>query len=369
MADIIKRLRWRPSPLFAGTVVLPTLLAALYFGLFASDVYVSQSSFVVRSPDKPAATGFGALLKTAGFSNANDEVHAAQDFMKSRDALRSLNRNGQVERSYTAPGVSLFDQFNPTGFYGSFEDLYRYFSGKVRVDYDSSTSITMLTVRSYNPRDAARFNEQLLVLAEEMVNRLNVRGRQDLVRSSEREVYEAADSARVAASNLARFRNSSGVVDPEQQAQIQLQMISKLQDELIGAETQLRQLRQLAPDNPQVPLLMTRVSELRRQINQQSGSVAGDRRSLSANAAEYSRKQLDQEIASRRLAASMQSLEEARNEARRKQAYVERIVDPNVPDRAIEPRRLRGIFVTLLLGLIAYGLLSMLLAGMREHRS
>ena len=63
----------------------------------------------------------------------------------------------------------------------------------------------------------------------------------------------------------------------------------------------------------------------------------------------------------------MNSLEEARNEARRKQAYVERIVQPSLPDEAQEPRRLRGIFATFVLGLIAWAILTMLLAGIREH--
>ena len=64
----------------------------------------------------------------------------------------------------------------------------------------------------------------------------------------------------------------------------------------------------------------------------------------------------------------MTSLQDARNEARRKQAYVERIVQPNLPDEAAEPRRLRGILATLIVGLIAYAIASMLLAGIREHK-
>ena len=59
--------------------------------------------------------------------------------------------------------------------------------------------------------------------------------------------------------------------------------------------------------------------------------------------------------------------QQARNEAQRKQAYVERIVQPNLPDAPVEPRRLRGILATLLLGLLAYGILRMLLAGVKEH--
>jgi len=80
----------RTDKLFLLVVALPTLLATLYFGLFASDVYVSESQFVVRSPDKQSITGLGALLRSTGFSNAGDEVYAAENFVRSRDALKAL---------------------------------------------------------------------------------------------------------------------------------------------------------------------------------------------------------------------------------------------------------------------------------------
>jgi capsular polysaccharide transport system permease protein len=357
----------RVNRLFLLTVVAPTALAILYFGLFASDVYVSESQFVVRSPDKPAASGLGVLLKSAGFSNAGDEIFAAHEYVRSRDALKELNRNDAVVHAYGNSGVSIFDRFNPLGLDGSFEDLYDYYRGKVRVDYATTSSITTLTVRAFSARDAQQFNRQLLERSEELVNRLNNRGRSDLVRFATEEVVEAKIAAREAALSLARFRNASGILDPEKQATLQLQMVSKLQDELIGARTQLQQLRAMAPENPQIPILETRINSLSREIDEQLGLVAGSRRSLSNSAAQYQRLQLEREFADRRLAAAMNSLEEARNEARRKQAYVERIVQPSLPDEATEPRRLRGIFATFVLGLVGFGILSMLLAGIREH--
>lgn len=353
--------------LFLLTVVLPTVLAVLYFGLFASDVYVSESRFVVRSPDKPAASGLGVLLKSAGFSNAGDEIFAAHDYVKSRDALRELNRNNAVKNAYGNASVSIFDRFNPLGTDGSFEDLFDYYRKKVDIQYATTSSITTLTVRAFTARDAQRINAQLLGLSESLVNRLNERGRTDLIQYSTREVQESEQAARQAALELARFRNANGIIDPERQATVQLQMISKLQDELIGARLQLLQLRSMAPENPQIPVLQVRITGLAREIDRQLGLVAGDRRSLSATAAQYQRLQLEREFADKRLAAAMNSLEEARNEARRKQAYVERIAQPSLPDEAREPRRLRGILATLLLGLVAWGILRMLLAGVREH--
>ena len=57
-----------------------------------------------------------------------------------------------------------------------------------------------------------------------------------------------------------------------------------------------------------------------------------------------------------------------RNEAQRKQLYLERIVQPSLPDVAVEPRRLRNVLATFALGLVAWGVIGMLLAGVREHQ-
>lgn len=367
---MINKLRGRmkgTNRLFVVTVLIPTALAVLYFGLFTSDVYLSESKFVVRSPDKPATSGLGVILKTAGFSNAGDEIYAAQSFVISRDALHAINRGKAFEMAYTRPSISIFNRFNPLGLFGSFEDLFKYYNGKVQVEHDNVSSISSLTVRAYTPEDARKFNRQLLEMAEATVNRLNERGRQDLIRFARVEVEDAKDKARTAALNLSKFRNVSGVVDPEKQATVQLQMISKLQDELIAARNQLLQLRAYTPENPQIPVLETKIQGLSRDIDAELGKVAGSQRSLAASAAEYQRLLLESQVADKQLAGAISSLEEARNEARRKQAYVERIVQPNLPDEAIEPRRLRSVFGIFVFGLIAYGIISMLLAGMREH--
>ncbi len=358
----------RVNKLFLVTVLIPTTLAVLYFGLIASDIYVSQSQFVVRSPDKPSTSGLGILLKSVGFSNAGDEVFATQDYVMSRDALRTLNQKNAVEIAYTRPEISIFDRFDPLGWDGSFEDLYDYYVGMVGIEHDAASSITTLSVKAFTADDARRFNQRLLAQAEALVNRLNTRGQNDLVEYAKRETEEAEQAGLRASQALAQYRDQRGVIDPERQATVQLQMVSKLQDELIGARTQLAQLRALAPENPQIPLLETRVGALTKEISTALGQVTGASGSLSGAAVRYQRLELEREFADKRLAAALTSLQEARNESRRQQAYVERIVQPSLPDEAQQPRRLRGILATFVLGLVAYGILTMLLAGIREHK-
>ena len=78
--------------LFAGLFVLPVLLAAIYFGLAASDRYVSETRFIVRSVERPAAQGAAAYLQSVGITRANDEAFAMQDFVRSRDLMTMIGR-------------------------------------------------------------------------------------------------------------------------------------------------------------------------------------------------------------------------------------------------------------------------------------
>lgn len=362
-----RRLR-RLGPLFWLTVVAPTLLGILYFGFLAEDVYVSESRFVVRSPEKPQKGGIGMLLGSAGFANASEEVRAAQGFIQSRDGLLTLNADGFARRAWGNSEVSIFNRFNPLGWSGSFEDLYKYYQSKVEASYDTETAITTLTVRAFRARDAQVMNARLLERAEALVNQLNERGSEDLVKYAEREAAEARTAASKAALELASYRDRAGVIDPERQATVQLQMISKLQDELIGARMQVLQLSAVAAQNPQIPLLKVRVAGLEKEIAKQLRQIAGSEGSLSETAAQYQRLQLQREVADQQLALALNALQDARNEARRQRAYVERVAQPSLPDAALEPRRIRGMLSVLIVGLLAWGVLSMLLAGVREHQ-
>jgi capsular polysaccharide transport system permease protein len=262
--------------LFHVCVTAPTLLATLYFGLFASNVYISESRFIVRSPSKPEASGMGVLLKTVGFSSGSgDEVFAANDYLASRDAMRELNRNEAVERAYGPGHASWIDRFDPLGYDHSFESLYRYFGKKVSVQFESSTSITTLSVRAYDAQDARRFNAGLLDQAEKLVNKLNERSRHDLLDVAQKEVDRARKQAIDAAQALAAYRDQAGVVDPEKQAEVQIQMVSKLQDQLIAARIQLDQMKVLAPASSEIAPLESRIAGLEQSIQSEMQRAAG----------------------------------------------------------------------------------------------
>lgn len=367
-ARVSNLLKMRGFALFAAIVVLPTLGAAVYFGVLASDIYISESRFVVRAPGKPNASPLGSILGAGGLASASDDSYAVVDYVRSRNALSDSNKDGMVRRIYSEPGISAIDRFDSPFRGQSNEQLYRYFGNKVDIAFDSSSQVTTLRVSAYSPGDARALNERLLERSEQLINRLSERGRTDAIQSSQIQVEDARRKARNAIIALGQFRNSSGIIDPEKQASINLQMISKLQDALLAEQTQLAQLEAFTPNNPQIPASRVRIRVLQREIARQSGNVAGAPKSLSAAATRYQQLQFDSEFAGKQLAVALAALQEAENDARRKQIYVERIAEPNLPDYPLEPRRIRNVLATLVLSLLAWGVLVTLTAGIREHR-
>lgn len=355
------------NPLFAALVILPTFVSSLYFGIFASDVYVSESRFIVRSPSKPNLSPLGMVLGGGRLVGASEESEAVREFIDSRQGLAAINDGGYPARAWGNPSIFWFDRFGRFG-RDTGEDLFEYYRDMVAVEDSTATMVTVLTVKSFDPQSAQAINRRLLEKSEVLVNVLSNRARRDAIAFAEAELARARQQAQAAALALANFRNSHGVIDPELQASAGLQMISKLQDQLIAAQTQLLQMQAYTPQASQIPYLRTRIRDLEREIADQTAQLAGGRNSLSSASARYQELKLASEYAERQLTVALSAYQEAQAEVRRKQAYIERISEPSLPDDAAYPRRLRSILATFVLGLLSWGVASMLLIGIREHR-
>jgi capsular polysaccharide transport system permease protein len=350
------------------TVLAPTSIAILYYGLCASDIFISESRFLVRSPQHPMQGGFvGELLQGSGITHSQDDTYSVHDYILSRDALRELDAKLGVRNAFANKRIDLINRFPGLSWDHSFEEFYRYYGKHVGMDYDSASSISTLTVRAFTAQDAQRINDLLLQMSERLVNTLNERSRQDLIRYAADEVKLATDKATAAAIALFEYRSKHEVFEPDKQAAIQLESVAKIQEELITTEAQLAQVQKLSPNNPQIAGLESRADTLRHAIGTEAAKVTSANGSFSARAPNFERLTLEMEFADKQLGVALADLETARSEALRQQLYLDRLVQPNLPDKAMEPRRIRSVFTVFLVGLIAWGVVSLLVAAIREH--
>jgi capsular polysaccharide transport system permease protein len=360
----------RINKLFLVLVIIPTLASSLYFGLIASDVYISQSKFVIYNPQTPSpGTSLGGLLQGVGLgNNSNYAANAVHDYLLSRDALQDLQTTLHYRHMVSHHGIDPFNRFGGwVWFDTTFEQLYRYYTRMVGDDVDATTNISTLNVDAYTASDAQRVNQELLTLAQKLVNQINARANQESMHFYQLQVRAAEAKVQEADEALAKYQNQSKVFSPGPQADLQAQLVNQLQGQQLAAQIQLGQMEINAPKNPRIPLIKKSIEDLRKQIATQSARVAGNRESLASKSVEYQRLNLAQSFAQRELAAAISSLEQARIQAEKQQLFIETIVHPTNPDEALQPRRWRGVLATILVGILLWGVSSVIVAGIREH--
>ncbi|MDO5055538.1 MAG: capsule biosynthesis protein [Pasteurella oralis] len=359
--------KWKP--LLWLLVIIPTLCSTVYFSFFASDIYISQSSFVVRSPKNQASlSGIGAILQSSGFARAQDDTYTVQEFIRSRTALAQLEKTLPVKQFYQENG-DFFSRFDPLGWFPEQEAFYQYFQKKQSINFDTVSGIATLNIRAFDPAQAQQISVSLLKQGENFINQLNERARKDTIFFAKQAVEDAEKRVNQTASALSKYRINKGVFDLQSQSEVQTKMISTMQSELINIQTQLEQLRAVAPNNPQVKTLIARERSLKSEMQKQVNQVLGGGNSLASQSAEYQRLMLDNTLAEQQLATAITSLQNTKAESERQQLYLEVISEPSKPDLALEPYRLYNILATFFIGLILYGVVSLLMASVREHKN
>jgi len=358
------RNRW-----FLGTVVAPTLLSAGYFGLIASDIYVSESRFVIRSAGQKSVQmpSISNLLQSSGGGDTKDQTNEVLDYIKSRNALEELQRGANIRARYASGQVDVFSRYPGLVRVDAFENLYRYYLHMINARLDSDSGVAVLVAYGFTPSDAREINLRLMAQSERLVNTLNQRSEQRAIAEAQARVVRAQDRVRAARLALGAYRESAAVVDPGKQASGALDVASKLAVDQAALRSQLAQMRQVAPRNPAIPSLAARVAAMDGQIGAQQGQAVGTPGAIAGKMGKFETLQLEQEFATQALAAANTALEQARTEAQKQHFYLERVVEPNLPDYPELPERIKQVLTVAAVSLCLYFMGWMLVVGILEH--
>jgi capsular polysaccharide transport system permease protein len=359
-------LKYRWFLLFVG---LPTFVAAVYYGLIASPVYVSQSTFVIKSPGQKSTPSLSLanLVQASGFSSGQEQTKEVLQYIRSRSALRDLQTRLNVRAIYSNPNADFLSRFPHLFGDSSFESLYRYYGSVVGADADPESGLAVVQVHAFTAKDAYRINSALLDLSEDLVNRLNARAEDRAVAEAQRVVMQAEDRVRNARVALSAYRNQQDIIDPAKQATGLLDVSNHLVTERAALKAQLDLMSRVTPNHPGIPALRARLKALDSIIAGQNAQVAGSPTGIASKLSTYEKLDVEQEFATQMLTAANANLEQARTEAQKQQYYLERVVEPNIPDDPVLPERLKRILVIFGTSLCLYFIGWMVIVGILEH--
>lgn len=223
-------------------VFAPSLLTTIYYGLIATNRYVSQAVYVVRSGnDATSATGLSSLLTMLGVGRSESDGHEVEAFLTSREAVQDLAEHLPLASMFEATRPDPLSRFPNLLFSDTQEGLYRYLQNRITVRMDDLSGVQTLRVETFRPEDALRIASNLLDLAERQVNKLNERSERDAIGHAEQDLVVAQQHLVDAQVALTAYRDRELMINAGQNATALVELIAKLETQLADTRVEIAQ--------------------------------------------------------------------------------------------------------------------------------
>jgi capsular polysaccharide transport system permease protein len=363
---------------------LPMLFCLAYLTFMAADRYDVQSDFAVQpliqaggsNPGAaPGATNRFNLNQASGAPGAFD-AYIVMDYLQSPDALRELEtRIGFLQR-YRGGTADVF--YRPETWYLlakqivarqplaiPFEDQLVYFNQMVQLRYSLTENIVTLDVQGFTAEDSDLIAKTLLAMGEVFINRMNERGLADMVKFAETQVHE--DEKRLVGDHvkIQEWRAANNDLPPDQLTTLILQVVQGLEANLVAAKAELMQMKTY-DTSPVRRAAETRVKAFEDQIATEQKHLDDLERSFSPQFYQYDRLKEDVSFAETAYQSDLAALQNLRALASQQGIYLQRVYEPHVPQKAIYPQWALLLSLSMLGGMLGYGILRMIIALGRE---
>lgn len=359
---------------FALLVALPVLLSTYYFAVVASDRYVSGAGFAIRGMGAGGGMDIiGAFTGLASTGSTNSDSYIVLKYLKSRDLLDQLRDDFDIRQSYGAENIDFLSRMDAEL---SIEELVDYWDGMIDTSFNSTSSIITFEVQAFAPDDAQRVAALVLQYAQDLVNRLSEEARLDTVRFAKSEVARSETRVREALLKQRLFREQEQYIDPAASAQLQIELISALDRQLIDIHARMAALgKSVDVDAPSMTALRRQSEALEAQIATKTRGIATSPEqaemgtTLSSLLAEYETLEFEKNFAQQAYASALTSLEQARMEADRQQRYLAVYSYPSLPEEALYPRRALSVLMLIIVVTSLWGIGTLIVYSVRDHLS
>lgn len=361
------RVIWRLKAL--AVALCASLLAAFYWGVIASDRYVSEAHVLIQRTDMAAsqALDFGSLLAGGdGISRADQML--LRDRLLSVDMLLQLDRDLNLREHYSSHEHDLLSRM----FFkdASLEFFHKHFLSRVSVEYDEYAGVLIIQAQAYDAVMAQRITNALVHEGERYMNTLGHQLAQEQVNFLEKQVKERSEHALNARQRVLSFQNAKGLISPQSAAENLAGVVNKLDEqltELSARKTAL--LGYLAPTAPAVVEVDLQIQAVEKQIKTEKARLTSAKgQSLNKTVEEYQRLELEAQFQQDAYKSALVALEKGRVEATRTLKKVLVLQSPSMPEYPLRPRRLYNIATFILGALLLAGLVQLLASIVRDHR-
>ena len=347
---------------------LAIVAAVVYWGLVASDRYVSEAVVVIQRTDMAvgSAMDLGNLLTGATGGNRSDQL-LLRAHLRSLDMLKKLDEKLDLRAHYSDTSRDILSRM-----WRKDEDQERFhehFLARTSIELDEYTGTLNIKAQAYEAKMAKAIADLLVAEGELYMNELGHAMARDQVHFLEKQVVELGDRNLRARRELLAFQNRKGMISPHATAENLQGTINRLEAQATELKAKRASLLgYLSPTAPAIVDLDLQIQAVERQIaEEQSRLTSPKNKALNVTVEEYQRLEMTAKFAQDVYQPALVALEKGRLEALRTLKKVSVLQSPSLPEFPREPRRIYNVVVFILAALILAGIVHLLAAIIRDH--
>ena len=332
-------------------------------------MYSTKSEFLILQADAAGGSGgIGGLLSGTQFATNQDSI-ATQSYLTSKDAMLRLDKDEGFKSTFSQPDVDPIQRLDPDA---SNEKAYKLYKKYVKIGYDPTEGVIRMEIATPDPQTSARFAEALIGYAEQRVDDLSQRKREDQLRDARESLDKATAERRTAQAVLVGLQETT-ILDPEGVIASLRQQISNVQIQLQEKELQLAALEDNArPNRARVEGVrgdIRRLNGLLARLKSQMTQATQGESSLAQQTAQIQLAQADLATADLLMQSALQTLKQTELEANRQVRYLTTSVLPVASEDPSYPRKFENTILAFLIFSGIYLMISLTASILREQVS
>ncbi len=374
--DIVRRRRRKLIQLATRMILfilLPTILVSYYYYAVATPLFATNTEFVIQkaeaAPSGGSGGGLGGLLGGSSFATVQESI-TVQSYLESREAMLRLDREEGFRAHFSGDNIDPLIRLAPDA---SNEQMYSTYLRNLTIGYDPTEGLIRMEVLAADSATSQGFSEALIGYAEERVDQMSSRLREDQMAGARESFSEAEDRSLSAQMRVLELQEQRGVLSAEAEVNQVFSQIANLEVRLTDERLRLAEMNASSrPNATRVRVAEETIARFEALVAELRASLTNDAEgevSLARIQSELIIAQADLETRQLMLTEALQAMESARSEANRQTLYISMGVFPIAPDEAAFPKAFEKTLLALVVFSGIYLMISMTASILREQVS
>lgn len=348
--------------------IVTFIVLASYYLLIKAELYESKAAVIVRDLSSTSSfDGFSLALLGGGTSSQLQDSMVVEEYLKSLDVFTLLDSKFQLIEHFKSEKLDIFERLSSSV---SMEEILEFYQNRLVTDYDTTSGILYVAYAHTEPEISKQILEFLIKHVESKLNEFNRRKARKQLKFIELQHKKQKEKLAVSSAAFEHFQNEHLIFDPNQSAVSASGIIANLEASLTQKRIELSTLRgYLSEDNYEIKKVKGEISSIEHSITQKKQSLSGkEKQRLNKILFEYEKLKMALEFDTEVYKNTLIQLESTKLDASKEAKTLSVVTKPNLPDGYTYPNKPQVFISLLILMLMGYGIVSMLVAIIRDHK-